>query len=126
MAKANLIAYGARLVLTEGDRAMLGPVARAEQVASSDKQRYLLLDQFKTPSNPAIRLQTTGPEIWDDTPVIEDEVVIHAGATVLGRVTVGRDSVIGANLWLATSVPPGSNISQARTRSESSDEGSGA
>lgn len=46
-------------------------------------------------------------------PVVEDEVVIYAGATVLGRVTIGRGSVIGGNVWLTHSVPPGSHITQA-------------
>jgi serine O-acetyltransferase len=49
-------------------------------------------------------------------PVIEDNVVIYAGATILGRITVGRDSTIGGNVWLTQSVPPGSNITQARMR----------
>jgi serine O-acetyltransferase len=47
--------------------------------------------------------------------------VIYAGATILGRITVGRDSVIGGNVWLTQSVPPGSVITQARTRLEESD-----
>ncbi len=46
-------------------------------------------------------------------PVVEDEVVIYAGATVLGRVTIGRGSVIGGNVWLTRSVPPGSLVTQA-------------
>ena len=49
-------------------------------------------------------------------PIIEDHVVIYAGATVLGRITVGRNSSIGGNVWLTQSVPPGSNIPQAQTR----------
>jgi serine O-acetyltransferase len=51
-------------------------------------------------------------------PIIEDNVVIYAGATILGRITVGRDSVIGGNVWLTQSVPPGSVITQARTRAD--------
>jgi len=46
-------------------------------------------------------------------PVIEDDVVIYAGATILGRVTVGRGSTIGGNVWLTQSVPPNSVITQA-------------
>jgi len=46
-------------------------------------------------------------------PIVEDDVVIYAGATVLGRVTIGRGTVIGGNVWLTRSVPPGSRISQA-------------
>ncbi|WP_298224711.1 serine O-acetyltransferase EpsC [Acidocella sp.] len=49
-------------------------------------------------------------------PIIEDNVVIYAGATILGRVTVGKDSVIGGNVWLTRSVPPSSFVSQAQNR----------
>ena len=58
-------------------------------------------------------------------PTVEDDVVIYAGATILGRITIGRGSVIGGNVWLTRSVPPGSNISQAQVRSEVFDFGSG-
>jgi serine O-acetyltransferase len=52
-------------------------------------------------------------------PILEDDVVIYAGATVLGRVTIGRGSTIGGNVWLTQSVPPGSHITQAsHTRNE--------
>jgi serine O-acetyltransferase len=47
-------------------------------------------------------------------PIVEDDVVIYAGATVLGRVTIGRGSTIGGNVWLTRSVPPGSTVSQAQ------------
>lgn len=50
-------------------------------------------------------------------PIIEDDVVIYAGATILGRVTIGRGSTIGGNVWLTRGVPPGSNITQAQARS---------
>jgi serine O-acetyltransferase len=49
-------------------------------------------------------------------PIIEDNVVIYAGATVLGRITVGRGSSIGGNVWLTKSVPAGSNVTQAQLR----------
>ncbi len=52
-------------------------------------------------------------------PIVEDEVVIYAGATVLGRVTIGHGSTIGGNVWLTHSVPPGSHITQANTRDAS-------
>ncbi|MCX7634456.1 MAG: serine acetyltransferase [Syntrophales bacterium] len=45
-------------------------------------------------------------------PVVEDDVTIYSGATILGRVTIGRGSVIGGNVWLVESVPPYSRISQ--------------
>jgi len=51
-------------------------------------------------------------------PIVEDDVVIYAGATVLGRITIGRGSSIGGNVWLTRSVPPGSQISQASLQSE--------
>lgn len=51
-------------------------------------------------------------------PIIEDNVVIYAGATLLGRITIGAGSVIGGNVWLTHSVPPGSHITQARAHQE--------
>ena len=49
-------------------------------------------------------------------PIVEDEVVIYAGATILGRITIGRGSSIGGNVWLTRSVPPGSQITQAQSQ----------
>lgn len=46
-------------------------------------------------------------------PILEDEVTVYANATLLGRITVGRGSTIGGNVWLTRSVPPGSTITQA-------------
>jgi serine O-acetyltransferase len=51
-------------------------------------------------------------------PIVEDDVVIYAGATVLGRITIGKGSTIGGNVWLTHSVPPGSNVSQALNRND--------
>src|SRR4051812_24152370 len=62
-----LLTYGAKLVLTEGARGMNGAISRAEQLVASDPEKYVLLQQFKNPANPAIHEATTGPEIWDDT-----------------------------------------------------------
>jgi len=45
-------------------------------------------------------------------PVVEDDVVIYSGATVLGRVTIGAGSVIGGNVWVTRDLPPGSSITQ--------------
>ncbi len=58
-------------------------------------------------------------------PIVEDDVVIYAGATILGRVTIGRGSTIGGNVWLTRSVPPNSNITQAQVRNELFDGGAG-
>src|SRR5512136_3359096 len=62
-----LLAYGAKLVLTEGAKGMNGAIAKAEEIAASDPGKYVLLQQFKNPANPAIHESTTGPEIFRDT-----------------------------------------------------------
>lgn len=49
-------------------------------------------------------------------PIVEDDVVIYAGATVLGRITIGRGSTIGGNVWVTQDVPPQSNVTQAQSR----------
>jgi serine O-acetyltransferase len=51
-------------------------------------------------------------------PIVEDDVVIYAGATILGRITIGAGSTVGGNVWLTQSVPPGSNVSQAQMRND--------
>lgn len=58
-------------------------------------------------------------------PIVEDDVVVYAGATILGRITIGRGSSIGGNVWLTQSVPPGSRITQAQIRQELFEGGSG-
>ncbi len=52
----------------------------------------------------------------DRHPVVEDDVVIYAGATILGRNVIGRGSSIGGNVWLTQGVPPGSRVTQAENR----------
>ncbi len=52
----------------------------------------------------------------DRHPIVEDDVVIYAGATILGRVVIGQGSSIGGNVWLTHGVPPGSRVTQAEVR----------
>ncbi|MDD1620208.1 MAG: cysteine synthase A [Methylococcaceae bacterium] len=81
-----LRAYGAKLVLTDGNLGMRGAVEQANAIAASDPERYLLLEQFKNPANPGIHQQTTGPEIWRDTEGSIDVFVagVGTGGTMTG------------------------------------------
>lgn len=83
--RALLRGYGAELILTPGPEGMSGAIAKAESLAAGDA-RYLILQQFENPANPAIHRATTAVEIWDDTDGAVDIVVagVGTGGTITG------------------------------------------
>ena len=98
------IDHGTGVVI--GETAVIGERVRLYQAVTLGARR------FETDDSGALR--KGGPR----HPVVEDDVVIYAGATLLGRITIGRGSSIGGNVWLTRSVPPGSAITQAGLQQE--------
>ncbi len=93
------IDHGTGVVI--GETAVIGERVRLYQAVTLGAKRF--------PTDEHGALQKGLPR----HPIVEDDVVIYAGATILGRITIGRGSVIGGNVWLTDSVPPGASITQA-------------
>jgi serine O-acetyltransferase len=96
------IDHGTGVVI--GETAVIGRNVRLYQAVTLGAKRFATDDEG--------HIRKGGPR----HPIVEDDVIIYAGATILGRVTVGRGSAIGGNVWLTRSVPPGSQVTQARSR----------
>ena len=114
-----LIAYGAKLVLTEGPRGMAGAVAKAEEITESNPDRYVLLQQFKNPANPDIHEKTTGPEIWEDTEGAIDILVsgVGTGGTITG-VSRYIKNTVGKPILSVAVEPAASPVLTQRQRGE--------
>jgi serine O-acetyltransferase len=105
------IDHGTGVVI--GETAIIGERVRLYQAVTLGAKR------FPTDENGA--LVKGNPR----HPIVEDDVVIYAGATILGRITIGKGSTIGGNVWLTRSVPPDSNITQAQAKQELFNHGAG-
>ena len=93
------IDHGTGVVI--GETAVIGKHVRVYQAVTLGAKRF--------PTDAHGVLQKGLPR----HPVVEDDVVIYAGATILGRVTLGKGTVIGGNVWLTHDVPAGGNVTQA-------------
>ena len=98
------IDHGTGVVI--GETTVIGKRVRLYQAVTLGAKRFTL--------NESGALEKGAPR----HPILEDEVVVYAGATVLGRITIGRGSSIGGNVWLTRSVPPDSQVSQASLQQE--------
>ena len=97
--RSFFIDHGTGVVI--GETAIIGERVRIYQAVTLGAKRF--------PADESGQLQKGHPR----HPIVEDDVVIYAGATILGRITIGQGSTIGGNVWLTRSVPAGSNLTQA-------------
>lgn len=81
-----LKALGANLVLTEPPKGMKGAIAKVEELMAQNPDKYVAMNQFDNPANPAIHEQTTGPEIWEATDGKVDVFIagVGTGGTITG------------------------------------------
>ncbi len=114
-----LKAFGADLVLTDGESGMAGAIARAEEITASDPLKYWIPQQFTNPANPEVHFQTTGPEIWNDTDGRTDILVcaVGTGGTITG---ISRYFKLARNrpLWSVAVEPAESPVLTASRRGE--------
>nr|WP_218953682.1 serine O-acetyltransferase EpsC [Pseudomonas sp. SbOxS1] len=97
--RSFFIDHGTGVVI--GETAIIGERVRIYQAVTLGAKRF--------PADEDGQLQKGQPR----HPIVEDDVVIYAGATILGRITIGKGSTVGGNVWLTRSVPAGSNLTQA-------------
>jgi serine O-acetyltransferase len=98
------IDHGTGVVI--GETAVIGERVRVYQAVTLGAKRFPTDDDGKIRKGLARH------------PQVEDDVVIYAGATLLGRIVIGRGSTIGGNVWVTDDVPPGSQVTQATTRQD--------